>query len=254
MFKRFFAFGCSFTNWRWPTWADIISWDLNVPYQNWGMGGLGNVGIFHRMVESDLKNNLDKQDLVITLWSHWNREDRYLNGGWEAHGNVFNNGLYDKRFLSKYWSLENDIVKNSTSIIAANKMFDINFQGHIIPPAEFESNSKIFNEQETTLLNFYKKHFSTDNVFGMRSTTAYTHIINDTHPDLLLHLDYVKTKIYPKLGLTLKQETVEVCNSIQKDILSLLRPDDQPCRDLVQLKQLIRRKYNLPFKENNYGF
>lgn len=251
MYKRFFAFGCSYTKWIWPTWADIVSWDLEIPSQNWAIPGHGNVGIFHRMVECDLKNKLTDQDLIVNMWSHWNREDRYLNGGWVAHGNIFNTQLYDRRFLVKYWSLENDIIKNSTAIVSANKMFNIAFQGHIIAPAEFETNKKIFSKKETELLDFYKPHFSSDNIFGIFPSTTYTHLIADNHPDILQHLNFVKTSIYPSLGLVLKDKTIDICNSINYDIIHMLK---NKIDIVTELKSLIHQKYNLTFNTPNYGF
>ena len=256
MFKRFFAFGCSLTRYEWPTWVDVISCDLNIPNQNWGMSGLGNVGIFHRMVECDLKNNFNAEDLIITLWSSWTREDRYLENVWEAHGNVFNNHLYNKNFLSNYWSMENDIIKNSTAIIAANKMFNLNFQGHIQLPATFESNAKSLSVQETCLFDFYKQHFSIDNIFDTTSVSEYNSILRDSHPDLLQHLSYVKEKIYPKLGLSLKLETITLCNNLHVDILELLNSKISRSEILKKVKNIIDQKYNVPFeiKKNAYGF
>lgn len=256
MFKRFFAFGCSFTQYSWPTWADIIAWDLNISYENWGIAGLGNVGIFHRMVECDLKNNFKSDDLIIPVWSTWTREDRYLKNTWETHGNVFNNSFYDRKFLSKYWSLENDIIKNSTAIISANKIFNLRVQGHIQTPAKFESNEKLFSVQETRLFDFYKQHFSNDNIFNTNSVSVYDYLIGDGHPDMLQHLNYVNEKIYPKLGLTLKPETINLCNNLHVDILELFKNKITHNFILRAVKDIIDQKYNVPFeiKRNAYGF
>ena len=40
--KRLITFGCSFTDYSWPTWADIIALDREVEYENWAIGGGGN--------------------------------------------------------------------------------------------------------------------------------------------------------------------------------------------------------------------
>jgi hypothetical protein len=40
-YKRFFAFGRSFTDYLWPTWADIIGREIPY-YENWGHGAAGN--------------------------------------------------------------------------------------------------------------------------------------------------------------------------------------------------------------------
>ena len=52
-YKRFFAFGCSFTNYYWPTWADIIGQDSNF-YENWAQPGAGNHFIFNSIMFSSM--------------------------------------------------------------------------------------------------------------------------------------------------------------------------------------------------------
>ena len=77
-YKRAFCFGCSFTNYEWPTWVDILRKDLDIQVQNWGLQGLGNVGILSKMIQCDIINKFTNEDLVIVLWSSWTREDRYI--------------------------------------------------------------------------------------------------------------------------------------------------------------------------------
>ncbi len=76
MYNRIFTFGCSYTSFMWPTWADIIADDLCLPLQNWGIAGIGNVAIVSRMLECDLKNKFTDSDLILVNWSSWHREDR----------------------------------------------------------------------------------------------------------------------------------------------------------------------------------
>ena len=45
---RLIVFGCSFTDYAWPTWADIIAYDLGCEYENWAQGGGGNQQIARR--------------------------------------------------------------------------------------------------------------------------------------------------------------------------------------------------------------
>jgi hypothetical protein len=81
-YKRFFAFGCSFTNYKWPTWADIIGHDIPV-YENWGEPGAGNHFIFNSFIEANTRYTFTKDDLVIIMWSFSEREDRYLKNKWQ---------------------------------------------------------------------------------------------------------------------------------------------------------------------------
>ena len=57
--SRLFTFGCSFTHWSWPTWADILGREFD-EYENWGQRGGGNVFIFHSLIECYKKNKLNK--------------------------------------------------------------------------------------------------------------------------------------------------------------------------------------------------
>ena len=247
MYNRLFTFGCSFTRFGWPTWADIMAWDLNISIENWGLSGLGNVGIFHRIVECDLRNTFTEDDLIIVLWSHWNREDRY-DRHWQAHGNVFQEGYYDKSFVKKYWSLENDIIKNSTAIISANKMYDIKFQSNIIPLLAFESNSKILTEKEQALFQFYKNDIPDDSYFNYDAVKAYECYKYDDHPTVLQHLNFLRNQVYPSLNLEIKDTTVEVCNSIHEDIIEICPLPKN--KDIAQLlTSIIKKKYDLSYRQ-----
>ena len=123
-YDRLFTFGCSYTHWIWPTWADIIAYDTGLKFYNYGIGGIGNIGISTKLILADYEHKFTKNDLVLIMWSSWMREDRYLRDqGWSLGGNVFNNFNYDENFLQKYWSLENDYLKNSTIILHTQRSY-----------------------------------------------------------------------------------------------------------------------------------
>ncbi len=107
--SRLFTFGCSFTQYGWPTWADIIAYDKDVEYYNYAIAGLGNVGIAHRILEADLKHKFQDGDEIFILWSSWSREDRVKDAAWIGRGSVltYNSHHYDKSFLKKYWDFDN---------------------------------------------------------------------------------------------------------------------------------------------------
>ena len=91
-YKRFFAFGCSFTNYKWPTWADIISQEFTEENSfNYGCCGAGNYIITHSVMEADHFHNLGPDDLVMVMFTNFQREDRYVKnkGGWLYHGNIY---------------------------------------------------------------------------------------------------------------------------------------------------------------------
>lgn len=62
--KRFFAFGCSFTNYFYPTWADFVGYNFDEFY-NFGNPGLSNKTIGERLVEVDSNFAFNENDTVI---------------------------------------------------------------------------------------------------------------------------------------------------------------------------------------------
>lgn len=100
-YKRFFAFGCSFTNYVWPTWADIISQDIPV-YQNWGSAGSGNHFIFNSIIEANARYQFNNTDLVVVMWTNKEREDRYHNNNWLSASYLNLQKVYGKDWFMKY--------------------------------------------------------------------------------------------------------------------------------------------------------
>jgi hypothetical protein len=100
-YKRFFAFGCSFTNYYWPTWADIIGQDSNF-YENWAQPGAGNHFIFNSIIEADARYNFNSDDLIIIMWSTKEREDRYSNGKWIHDTSLTIEDRYGKEWVEKF--------------------------------------------------------------------------------------------------------------------------------------------------------
>lgn len=109
---RLFTFGCSFTNWNWPTWADILSKEFSY-YSNWGYAGLGNRAIAERVAEANTVYNFDENDLVVVQWtSHirndYARTDRKdpTGGMWQTRGAVIspaNLSVYDNSWFERFW-------------------------------------------------------------------------------------------------------------------------------------------------------
>lgn len=203
-YDRYFLFGCSWTKYYWPSWADIIKYATDKPVYNWGRPGIGNVGIFCRLVECDLKYKFTERDAIIVQWTNWTREDRYING-WKAYGNVFNNPFYDDSFAKKYWSWDNDVIKNATTILTANKAYRINYQFNMLPYLTKEAGYEPdISDNGINLAEFYNQHLPNLESWPISENSQFKGTCIDPHPDIRNHLyfynNYIKTKFPLELG------------------------------------------------------
>lgn len=123
---RFFAFGCSFTRYVWPTWADIIgrSYDAK-DYHNFGMIAAGNEFIFHQIMQAKNHYNFGPEDLILICWTNFAREDRYICGQWLASGNIFSQKLYPENWVRQWFDLRGALIKTSGWISAAMDSLDL---------------------------------------------------------------------------------------------------------------------------------
>jgi hypothetical protein len=92
--KRLFVFGCSFTKYIWPTWADIVARNFDL-FQNWAQGGGGNMFIANSITECLIRNNIKSGDTVAVMWSNVYRDDIYKDLEWRTPGNVFGHSHYE---------------------------------------------------------------------------------------------------------------------------------------------------------------
>lgn len=222
---RLFTFGCSFTQFMWPTWADIVAYDMGIEYHNFAIAGLGNVGIHHRILEADIKHKFTKDDIILIFWTSWCREDRIKNGNWLATGSVLNDGneVYDRKFRKKYWDYSNDIVKNSTAIISTNRIFsnNIKWQACAVEFFGLEQELSTITKEEKYLIKLYKSSLPKIDFIHtfviVDKPLPFNHVI-DGHPDVKKHLSFVNDYIYPKLKKTLKPSTVDRFLSLQHTV------------------------------------
>jgi len=106
--KRFFAFGCSYTSYSWPTWADLVGIEYEFA-RNWGISGIGNRAIAERIAEANTAYEFGPDDVVVVQWSSHLRNDWWhqfslpeRQAGWKTAGSIFNyinQKLYDKKWI-----------------------------------------------------------------------------------------------------------------------------------------------------------
>jgi len=118
---RLFTFGCSFTNYRWSTWADCLAPEFDY-FENWGQSGAGNHYIFNSMMEADQRHRFDEGDTVIVCWTNVLRDDRYIKDRWITLGGVASANVYTKEFLTYEVDLRGYFIRDIAMIKAAKEM------------------------------------------------------------------------------------------------------------------------------------
>ena len=63
---RIFTYGCSVTDYNWPTWADIICYEYQdqIPCHNYGNSGTGNTAIAQHVAASHLEHTFTDDDTL----------------------------------------------------------------------------------------------------------------------------------------------------------------------------------------------
>ena len=116
-YKRFFSFGCSFTRYMWPTWADIISKQVSqAEFFNFGMSGAGNLQISARVAEANSRFKFTDTDLVMVMFSSYCREDRWVETKWLSQGNVYVNGIYPPDWVRKFADERGYLIRDAALI------------------------------------------------------------------------------------------------------------------------------------------
>jgi hypothetical protein len=122
-YKRLFVFGCSFTNYIWPTWADLIRTEMpEVEFFNLGKSGAGSQFISSMIVEANQRYTFCETDLIIVQWSTYFREDRYVKSAWETPGNIFTQNMYDDNFIKNFACIRGYIIRDLAIMTAIKIM------------------------------------------------------------------------------------------------------------------------------------
>lgn len=205
-FNRFFAFGCSYTEYLWPTWADIIGKQYGENYINCGKYGAGNSYIHSALMEADQTFRFNKEDLIIVCWTSCVRQDHYMHGNWELKGNIINWGeKYVKRFFDARGFLIRDLALIK-SVIETLENKGCRYE--MLAAFPFSSNN-LFNdgwieetEIDSDITTLYSDILSKikpsyHEVLGKRTRPIKGRLadIIDAHPTPDEHLEYIKRTI-----------------------------------------------------------
>jgi hypothetical protein len=239
-YNRLFTFGCSFTSWHWPTWADIMGQEFGEDrYYNLGICASGNEFAFHRLTEAHARYNITPDDLVVICWTNFAREDRWMHGLWRTAGNVFSNSVYPPEWVEKWFDLKGALIKTSSFIAGTTELLnnigcDYVF-GSAFPMTQIDQHDNLFTGQEyQPIFDVYQSYYDQiqpsmvqylygNSVWKNPEPIQIVFDIDDTkpwpdhHPSTAQHLRYATDILIPKLSreFSLSDQTLQWANDWQ---------------------------------------
>lgn len=235
-YSRFFAFGCSFTNYNWLTWANILAKEMP-QHHIYAQPGAGNFFIFQSLMEAVIQHDINQNDLVMIMFSNITREDRFVkHKGWITPGNLYHQNEYDEQFLKKYLCHHGYLMRD-LNLLAGCKLalekIGCDYELMSMVPFDSESSDGKKIDGVEYILHFYAdiladlKPSVLDVVFNndweSRPIRPCYNVpwqkekYRDNHPTPLEHLLYLKS-IYADLKLS--QTTVECVMEMEQQVLS----------------------------------
>jgi hypothetical protein len=235
-YKRFFAFGCSLTEYAWPTWADIIAKEIPESY-NYGKSGAGNVFIASQISEAYHRHRFNQDDLIMCMWSGFTREDRYVKHTWKTPGNIFTQNFYDSSFIEKYADIRGYLLRDMSLIsLTLGFLENLKVDHYMLNMMSFRytQSDTFYNFKENddilelfdTSLRKIKPDFATielDNNWPAREIYHNANQKVDYHPSTKQHLQYLQ-KVFPDLQLS--KETIEFVEYYENMISNAKRIND----------------------------
>lgn len=244
---RIWTFGCSFTQYFYPTWADILIHEATQQGfhgENWGSCGKGNLYIANKVQECHARNTLGKNDWVFVCWSNYFREDSHTDKlGWHTPRSVFQQTEYRDGTVNgfgsaKYYAMRDLALIQATQLSlqalgvnqyhfsilpmtggdrGMNKVSSV-YRTKFDGPAMMESLNLMLQDEETKRNRI--RSFPPENPIDT---------LEEWHPLPWEHLDYIKKYIQPKvnwLNTNITESTEQFVDSWKNKILSMPEPVD----------------------------
>lgn len=245
-YKRIFTFGCSFTKWAYPTWADYLVQDFkNKGLQgfNFGHGGAGNLYIFTKIMEANQVYKFTEEDLVITCWTSMHREDRYADGHWHTPGNIYHQSIYTNSFVKQWADLKFYYLRDVALITAAKLALknigtnQFNFsmnsfeQNNTSDPLSIDADcNRILNAYGDdikmdfpSMMEYLSLVDRSEEAFEKRPSVKFSkdHSLGEHkewHPFPIEHFKYLREVILPNINLKLDNSTLNYVDKWCDDV------------------------------------
>jgi len=225
---RLLASGCSYTDYSWTTWADVIGAEFN-EYRQVGQGGCDNAFIARSVV-----THARPDDVVVVMWSSYDRWSFYTdqlqpvpkddNNHWNFIGSL---ARWDKQFYVKYYHR----VERFQTTMDYVQLVDLHSRALGYTVYHFSAFPFFLAETEKNvdprLIEIYNKYSINNNYLTCKVSLQefrdqhHNILINgyDPHPTPLCHWDYAEQIIAPRLNIKLTQERKSSIIKEQQDLL-----------------------------------
>ena len=245
-YKRLFTIGCSFTEYFYPTWANILSKSMpEAKFYNLGLSGTSNPLIANRLVEANLKIKLCDTDLVIIMWTTVCRETHYARGRWFKPGNIFSQDVYSKEFVDKFADPDGYLMRDLATIEMATSYVNnlpCDYIGLLSTPIDFQNLSdalfswgkvnpitkEIIAVYQDLISTFPKSLYELEMNSDWQPGSTYrsemfSGVREDYHPNPIRYCNYLT-----KLGLPITQASVDYAEESTKTILTIEHRNEFP--------------------------
>jgi len=206
------AIGCSFTNYIWPTYADVLQAD------KFGQAGIGNERIFYILCHLYKTQQLYLYDAIIIQWTGPFRFDYLKKDGWTHNdGNIAHSveNRYIWKKIKEWYNEDFETEKSKNYILATKAICD-------------KIGIKQYHMSMTDFIDYVDLPELSDNFKGryqiQRAKWSKTPF-EDGHPDILSHIsiaekaaEYLQTNISPIM--------TNKCNDFHKQILKGMTFED----------------------------
>lgn len=253
------TFGCSFTEYFWPTWADILikhASTLGHDGYNLGRCDAGNQFIASRIWECNAKYSFAPDDYVFICWSSFNREDRFVSesengrGNWVNPGNIASQGIYKNEFI-KNWADERHYAMRDcmliTSTLKALDSLGVKVINWTMNPYLQPDTSNAFHSSNSVqeVIKTYNICFKYPSMMEFMDTLDQSIRLHDTkyknrlrvswdgrdpivefHPSPAEHLNYLQSFICKDIpwATSLSSEAVELAETWENRLTSFTKP------------------------------
>jgi hypothetical protein len=224
MKNRIFTFGCSFVEYAWPTWADMLLYKNEG--KNLGLCGTGVESMLYRFMDADKTYKFTPHDTIVMIFTSPLRWDLIINSQWQMYGQVITSDLI--KYEDKLYCLDGLMYKTYYSMKIIDDLIRAKglnrIYGSMNNPYENIGNYfEVLDISSDTqdLIKYVSEYVKMDlidfNTFmygqGSKSwspTKRYSSGQNDYHPRPTDHYRWLTNELTNHLNFSLNVDTADI--------------------------------------------